>query len=95
MRDETYLKIPPPPASVHFGVDPGLLVRGGVVFLWGVGQKLRKLGVPIECADTLDDIPVVEFILLARNCNFLPDELRQPVREFFINDAVEFLCARK
>jgi len=83
LRDETHLKIPPPLASVHLRIDPGFLVRGGVMFLWGVGQKLCKLWIPIECTDTLDDIPVVEFVLLACNCNLLPDKLREPVWEFF------------
>ena len=95
MRNETYLKIPPPLASVHFRIDLGFLVGGGVVFLGGVGQKLCKLRIHIECTDTLDDIPVVEFVLLTCNCNFLPDKLRKPVRGFFVNDAVEFLCAQK
>ena len=65
------------------------------MFLWGVGQKLCELWISIECMGTLDDIPVVEFVLLACNCNFLTDELREPVRKFFVNDAVEFLRARK
>ena len=65
------------------------------MFLWRVGQKGCEFRVSIEHTNTLDDIPVIKFVLLARNCNFLPDKLGKPIRELFIDDAIQFLCTRK
>jgi hypothetical protein len=76
---------------VHFGVNPGPFVSQGVTFLWGVGQKLRKLWVAIEDTDTLDDIPVVKFIILTCNLDFLPYKPRKPIWEFLIDDLIGFL----
>lgn len=63
------------------------------MFLWGMGQKWCKLWVAIEHTNTLDNIPVVKFILLTCDRNFLPNKLRKPIWELLVNDAVEFLCA--
>ena len=62
------------------------------MFLWRVGQKLREIWIPIEHADTLDDIPMVELIFLTRDCDFFPDKLGKPIWKLFVNNAVEFLC---
>ena len=86
--DETHLEFPPPFASMHFGKYSGLLVRGSIVFLWGVGQERCKLRVAVENTDTLDDIPIIKFVLLTGNRNFLPGKLRKSTRELFVNDAV-------
>lgn len=65
------------------------------MFLRGMGQKLRQLRISVEHADTLDDIPVVEFVLLTSDRDFLTDKLREPIREPFVDDAVQLLRARK
>lgn len=65
------------------------------MFFRGVGQKWCKFRVTIEHANALNDIPVIKFILLTRNCNFLPGKPRKSIWELFVDDAVEFLCTRK
>ena len=65
------------------------------MFFWGVGQKWHELWVSIQHADTLDYIPVVKFVLLASDRNFLPNKLRKPIWELFIDDVVEFIGTRE
>jgi hypothetical protein len=90
-NDLTYLKLPPPFASMHFRVHSGVHGRGRVSFLWGVSKKWRKFRVAVECANTLDDITVVELIFLSSNCDLLPDKLREPTWELFINYLVKLV----
>jgi len=56
-----------------------------------MGQERRKLRVAIEHAYTLDGIPVVKFVLLTRDRDLLPYKLGKPIREFFVDNLVEFL----
>lgn len=56
-----------------------------------MGKKRCKFGVAVERANTLDDIAVVELIFLSGNCDLLPDKLREPTWELFINYMVKLL----
>lgn len=80
---------------MHFRIYPGLLIGRGVTFLWGMGQKWRKLWVSVEHTYTLDDILVVKFVFLTCNRDLLPHKLRESIWEFFVDDLVEFLQARE
>ena len=60
------------------------------MLLWGMSQKWCKLWIAIEHTDTLDDVSVVKLEFLSCNLNLLPNELREPIWELFVNYLVEF-----
>ena len=61
--------------------------------LWCVNQKFCKFWVPIEGADALDNVAMIEFIGLAGECNLLSNKIWKPIWKLFVNDLVEFVGA--
>ena len=84
----SYLRFPPPLASVHLVIHTSGLALVGIVPLGCKDKVWSKFGVAEQLFDALDDISAVDLIGLPGDTNFFTKKLRL-IRYLLINDLVQ------
>ena len=58
------------------------------MFYWFMDQIFRKFWVPIENANALEYVTMIEFVCFASDRKLFSDKLRKSIRQFSVDDLV-------